>query len=418
LSKSKSKTPQTSKNSRSKPSAPPSSEVRAEVPGVKNSSADLAVGHNPRGMLSPQDASLFKAFQSNLLSLISHELRTPLMGIINSLTLFDDDTAAIPKEELLKIARKNSERLNSVLSALLDLAAIESGTFHARLREIDFSKTIRNRVGAAHPMIREHGVQIKWSEVTAPPILADAQQVGRATDLCLQAILPRVAPGSTLEIRMTPAQVEFWFPMREDARAMWEESWAEAQAGVEGGVSSTVSAFTGVMQSEEAFLTRQEEGLGSEFILIHEIMRIHQGEFRESRDLKRCALILKFPEVSSEEGVRAVLTSRAYDVSTELKSVALILINVPKKTDVDSFSKLLKSNLFRSSDAVYPLYERRQTGLVLDDCKAEDVPHLVSRLKREIGKEYPNLRFSFAHCPGDELDPSKIFDLAEERLKG
>jgi hypothetical protein len=377
----------------------------------------LAVGHNPQGMLSPQDASLFKAFQSNLLSLISHELRTPLMGIINSLSLLDDEAAAIPKEELLKMARKNSQRLNSVLSSLLDLAAIESGTFHARLREIDFTKTIKNRVANAQPMIREHGVQVKWSEVAVPPILADAQQVGRASDLCLQAILPRVARESTLEIKLSPAQIEFWFQMREDARAIWEQSWAEAQAGVEGGISNSVSAFTGVLQSEEAFLTRQEEGLGSEFILIHEIMRIHNGAFRETRDLKRRALILKFPEVSSEEGVRAVLTSRAYDVSTELKAVALILINVPKKTDVDSFSKLLKSNLFRSSDAVYPLYERRQTGLVLDDCKAEDVPHLVSRLKREIGKQYPNLRFSYAHCPGDELDPSKIFDLAEERLK-
>jgi hypothetical protein len=376
----------------------------------------LAVGHSPRGQLTPQDSKLFKAFQSNLLSLISHELRTPLMGIINSLSMFNEADVGISQEDLLRMARNNASRLNNVLSSLLDLAAIESGTFHARLREIDFTKAIKNRVAAAHSMIRDSGVVLKWVDRPTPPVLADAQQVGRGIDLCLQAILPRVKAKSVFEVKISPAQVEFWFYIREDVRAAWEESWGESQAGIKGGVGSPASAFAGVLQSEEAFLTREEEGLGNEFLLIHEIMRLHRGEVTDNRDKERFALILKFPEVSSEEGVRAVLTSRAYDVSTELKSVALIMIRVPKKTNASSFTTLLKSQLFRASDAVYPLPEKNLVGLVLDDCKPEDVPHLIARLKRGLNKEFPNLRLGSAHCPGDELDPSKLFDLAQQRM--
>jgi His Kinase A (phospho-acceptor) domain len=383
---------------------------------------DFAVGYNPPPQLSPQDEVLFKSFQSNLLSLISHELRTPLMGILNSLSLLEEpEDVGISAPDLIRMARNNAQRLNQTLASLLDLAAIESGTFHVRLREIDFSKTIRNRVDAMSSELKGQGLKLLWEEKPTPPLLGDPQRVSRAIDLCLQAIVPRVLGHTSIEIRVAPGQVEFWFQIRPDLKDAWEKAGQESLAGYEGGVASPTSAFAGVLQSEQAFLTRQEEGLGSEFLLIYEIMRLHQGEFVQqryeaSRGVEKFALVLKFPEVTSEAGLRAVLTSRAYDVSTELKSVALVLIAVPEKMETSAFSNQLKSHLFRTSDAVYPLPEKRQAGLVLDDCRAEDVPHLIGRLKQKMGPKYAGIKFGSAHCPSDGQDPSQLFDLAEERL--
>jgi hypothetical protein len=408
---------------RAEPQASQSKEYLSS-PESGPSLTDFAVGYNPPPRLSPQDETLFRSFQSNLLSLISHELRTPLMGILNSLSLLEEpEEVGISAPDLIRMAHNNAQRLHRTLASLLDLAAIESGTFHVRLREIDFSKTVRNRVAAMNLELKGQSIQVVWEEKPTPPLLADPQRAARAIDLCLQAIVPRVLGHSTLEICVAPAQVEFWFQIRDDLKEAWSKAIKEAQTGYEGGVASPTSAFAGVLQSEQAFLTRQEEGLGSEFLLIYEIMRLHNGEFlqkreTESQGLEKHALVLKFPEVTSEAGLRAVLTSRAYDVSTELKSVALVLISVPEKMETSVFSDQLKSHLFRTTDAVYPLPEKRQAGLVLDDCRVEDVPHLIGRLKEKLGPKFAQLQFGSAHCPSDGQDPSRLLDLARERLGG
>ena len=126
----------------------------------------------------------------------------------------------------------------------------------------------------------------------------------------------------------------------------WQQAWFQAQAGFQGGIASPNSAFAGVMQSEQAFLTRREEGLGSEFLLLHEIMRLHHGRFLEKRHEKgegdQCSLSLEFTRVGSEDDVRAILTSRAYDVSTELATVALVLMEVPKGQTSEEFADTIE----------------------------------------------------------------------------
>ncbi len=379
---------------------------------------DVAVGHNPVARLSPQDETLFRAFQSNLLSLISHELRTPLMGILNSLSLFDEPDGPIAQAELIKMARTNADRLNRTLAALLDLAQLESGVFHARLREIDFAKTIQSRLENAHKEIQSLGLKTDFKIIRNSPILADPQRVSRALDLCLQAILPRAATESSIEVSLADAQVELKFHLKPEAQLRWQQAWSQALAGYEGGVASPLSAFGGVMQSEQAFLTREEEGLGSELLLVHEIMRLHHGKFSEKRDGISIALTLSFSKLSSEEAVRAVLTSRAYEVSTELGSVAVVLMTLPKDIAPQEFQDRLKSHLFRVTDAVYELPDRNQVALVLDDCKAEDVPLLIKRLKEALPAQLQNQKLGWAHCPADGLDPGRLFDLAQERMRG
>src|SRR4051794_1670953 len=99
-SSSRSKTRRISKNSPSE--APDTSGILGEV------MADaLSVGHKPPATLSPQDETLFRAFQSNLLSLVSHELRTPLTGILNALSVLEEGAPSgdFSAEELITMAR-------------------------------------------------------------------------------------------------------------------------------------------------------------------------------------------------------------------------------------------------------------------------------------------------------------------------
>jgi signal transduction histidine kinase len=172
LSKSRSKTPRISKNS-----AP------ANKAQSSQSQPELAIGHSPPSPLAPQDETLFRAFQSNLLSLISHELRTPLTGILNALTALEDNSidGALSSGELVKMARQNAQRLHQALVALLDLASLESGTFHARLREVDLIRLVRRWVGTGEPLFKDRGLRAKVTHDEGTPlaaVLADPQKLG------------------------------------------------------------------------------------------------------------------------------------------------------------------------------------------------------------------------------------------------
>lgn len=342
------------------------------------------------------------------------------MGILNSLSLLSDpeeSDGGLSRDELVRMARQNASRLQNALSALLDLAQLESGVFHARLREVDFEKSVRNRIEAVTKETRDLGVILSIEEKGGAPILADPQKLSRAVDLCLQAILPRAEASHPVTLTIENAELEFRFGLKRELRDAWAQAWTQAQVGYQGGVASPLSAFGGVLQSEQAFLTRQEEGLGSEFLLIHEIMRLHRGEFKMERSANAVILRLSFRRVSSEQDLRAILTSRAYDVSTELASVALVLMDVPRSARVEDFTTHLKTHLFRASDAVYPVVDQHRIALVLDDCKAEDVPKLLQRLETGLSGEFKPSKIGWAQCPGDGLDPGELVDLAQKRLK-
>src|SRR4051812_17953351 len=172
-SNSRSKIRRISKNS---PSKKPQTARKPQPADLGNAMVDaLSVGHKPPATLSPQDETLFRAFQANLLSLISHELRTPLTGILNALSVLEEGAASgdFSADELVRMARHNAQRLHRTLMTLLDLAALESGTFHVRLREIDLIKLVSARLEAHQYLLRDGTLPIRKVMSAGSPVLAD-----------------------------------------------------------------------------------------------------------------------------------------------------------------------------------------------------------------------------------------------------
>lgn len=387
---------------------------------MKELGASLAVGHRPASTLKPQDEQLFRAFQSNLLSLISHELRTPLMGILNSVGLLDDELSGgenagsgIPPAELAKMARQNAQRLQRTLTTLLDMASIESHAFHAHLREMELQRVVQGRFELQKFGFKDYEVQVEIEGDEEIVCLGDPQKFSRAVDLCFENLSFRAKKGSVIKVRISSAPVPavvFKFELEPGAEKAWEAAWTHGLVGLEGGISSPASAFAGVMQNEQAFLTRTEEGLGSEFLLIHEIMRLHRGSFEQETKGTKVTLELRLPDLSSEEALRAVLTSRAYVLSNQTSSVALILVKVPKGWEIEKFRTEFKRLLYRTTDGAYALQQRNEIAVVMDDYRRSDLPKLVSRVE---GALQLKLTYSMAHCPEDVADPSLLFERAK-----
>jgi hypothetical protein len=380
--------------------------------------------------LDADTAKLFRAFQANLLSLISHELRTPLMGVLNALTLLEEGEGRpaenpMSQPELLRMARSNAQRLQRTLTTLLDLASLEAGSFHVRLREVHLSRLVRARLADLQPFLRDQSLDVEVDVSPADvgaPILADPQKLGRVLDLCLEVLAVRSERAAPFKITIGPGRVDFTLTLTHEGRGHWEKAWSHALIARQGGVGSPSSAFGGVVQSEEAFLSRTEEGLGGELLLIHEIMRLHKGELQaQMGPAASLKVSLVVPSLSSDEGVRAVLASRIYGISGELRCVGLVLMEVPKgaggsapgSQDAEEFGAQVRKTLFRSSDTAYAMPDLKCVALILEDCRKDDAPHLLERIQKNLGRR---VRFGVAECPADSLDPVELIRLAHERL--
>jgi len=87
---------------------------------------------------------------SENLSLASHELLTPITAIKNALDLLSGQKFGTLSEKQLRfvqLASRNLERLDNVVTAILDLSQIETRTLGLRLEEVDVLQTVQRGVG-------------------------------------------------------------------------------------------------------------------------------------------------------------------------------------------------------------------------------------------------------------------------------
>ena len=385
--------------------------------------AKVAVGHTEgASRLNPQDADLFQAFQANLLSLISHELKTPLTGILNSLLLLSEEEqtgnpVGMPRKELLEMAYRNAQRLNHTLSSLLDLAALESGTFHVKLREVELQRLTKGVVNVQDVVARLRGMALQFRNHVdlEIPTLADPHKLGRALALTLEIAMSRAADGAQIAVEATRSKLRVKFPLKAGSEEDWEDIWKQSLVGHEGRTGSSLAVFAGAMQREEAFLARSNEGLGSEFLLVHEILRLHQAKFSQSVEGGVVTLEMQFSDLNSLQSLKTVLAARSEQIATGIGSIALALLSVPKGLNVETFRNQVKAKLFRTTDAVYPLLDERQVALVMDDCSPLDAGRLVNRIQTSLGHV---LQHGIAVYPQEVSDADLLIRIATERLKG
>ena len=95
--------------------------------------------------------------QTALLNSISHDLQTPLVSVLNALNSLRERNAALDdqtRHDLIDGGLKEVERLNHMLSNLLDMSRIEAGTLMVSLQIADIKDLIK---AALEPVGSRHG---------------------------------------------------------------------------------------------------------------------------------------------------------------------------------------------------------------------------------------------------------------------
>jgi len=100
----------------------------------------------------------------DFISNVSHELKNPLAIVKDSISLIADGfTGAVDKKkaDILNIAIRNIDRLNRMLTSLLDLAKLEAGKAVVKRSYIDLKKLIDETVDFFNVSARASGVKMK-----------------------------------------------------------------------------------------------------------------------------------------------------------------------------------------------------------------------------------------------------------------
>lgn len=107
--------------------------------------------------------------QRTLLRVISHDLKTPLTTIMGSLQTSLDQRLNLKEEtrrELVTIAYDQANRLNRLVTGILEMTQLETGAVGVRREPCQLADVVHEALGQLHETLHEHQCQI-----TLPPSL-------------------------------------------------------------------------------------------------------------------------------------------------------------------------------------------------------------------------------------------------------
>jgi signal transduction histidine kinase len=119
--------------------------------------------------------------KSNFLATVSHELRTPLTSIIGYSEMLGEGIAgplAGDQIEFVRTIHQKGEQLLELITGLLDLSKLESGTLAMKRRRVDVSTIVKDVAETLSPRAMKAGVSLEQQlEPAIPELYADPNRL-------------------------------------------------------------------------------------------------------------------------------------------------------------------------------------------------------------------------------------------------
>lgn len=222
--------------------------------------------------------------RDTFLSLASHELKTPLTALLGYTHLFyknaqQDSRFDEREQRALRVMVEQANRLNRIITLLLDLSRIQTGRLSIEQGSFDLSVLIQRLVDESQPLLVEHMVAIHTPN--APLIVAgDELRMEQVVQNLLQNAVKYSLPDTTIRIEV----------MQRDAYGCI--SITDEGIGIPEG--SLPHVFDRFYRAPNVMLPYQHVrvGMGIGLYVVKEIVALHGGEVM----------------VTSQEGVGSTFT--------------------------------------------------------------------------------------------------------------
>lgn len=116
--------------------------------------------------------------RQEFLSNVSHELRTPLTSILAFVeTLESGNTEKEDAQRFLEIIRKNANRMNHLIDDILELSAIEAGTFSVQRQSVDLAELVQEVFGSLATKAESYRIELINKVASGAHVYADASRL-------------------------------------------------------------------------------------------------------------------------------------------------------------------------------------------------------------------------------------------------
>jgi signal transduction histidine kinase len=180
-------------------------EMRFVATALGRRSTAALVTADPKVVLGLQE---LERLRSELLATIGHELRTPLTAIRTSAGLLLDPGLQpndAQRQQLLVTIGRSADRMQALLTELLDLARLRSGALELHRTRFDARRLVRDVAAALGPMAaaRDQRLRIDMPERVLR-VVGDRERLERALLHLASNAQKFSPPGADVDLRVAP----------------------------------------------------------------------------------------------------------------------------------------------------------------------------------------------------------------------
>ncbi|WMC10594.1 ATP-binding protein [Oceanimonas pelagia] len=146
--------------------------------------------------------------KDDFVAVVSHELRTPLTSINGALRLVDSGVSGpLPEKtgELVRLALRNGERLQHLITDLLDFSKLSAGKLELAPVPCCLNRLIDEAISGNGPMAAEHEVSLHNACGRALPVLLDPLRVRQLLDNLISNAIKFSPAGGRVTVSVEPA---------------------------------------------------------------------------------------------------------------------------------------------------------------------------------------------------------------------
>ncbi|MDD4910096.1 MAG: ATP-binding protein [Candidatus Omnitrophica bacterium] len=211
--------------------------------------------------------------KSEFVSAVSHELRTPLAIIKESVMLILDNVGGIlndKQRDILTTGRNNIERLNKIISELLDISRIERGAFSLHYSLADLCGIINDSSAHFRKLARQKKITLRYN-IPAGQInlFIDAERVNQALSNLINNAIKFTEEGGRVSVEVELLQARVRVGVLDTGVGIAEQD-----------IPRLCAKFVQVSRTPAS----EKKGVGLGLYIVKELVQRHGGEIEiESR---------------------------------------------------------------------------------------------------------------------------------------
>ncbi len=222
--------------------------------------------------------------KSNFLATVSHELRTPLTSIIGYSEMLAQGIAgslSAEQQTFVETIHEKGQQLLEMISGLLDMSKLDSGTLTLRKEDVDMGLLVRDVLNTFAPIAKQSGVEIRARvDPAVPPLRGDGMRLRQVFTNLVDNALKFTPQGERVELSVEMGQLE---------REPGDDAGTILLAGSEPAVVVTVAdSGIGVPDEEKQRIfdpfyqvdggtTRRVGGTGLGLAIVRRLVEGHEG---------------------------------------------------------------------------------------------------------------------------------------------